>query len=37
MAAPHRIDTHHHILPPSYVSREREKVLGVAHALRAQL
>src|SRR5215469_15914861 len=37
MPAPHRIDTHHHILPPSYVSREREKVLGVAHALRAQL
>lgn len=37
MAAPHRIDTHHHILPPAYVAREREKVLGVAHALRAQL
>ena len=37
MAAPHRIDTHHHIIPPRYLARERDKVLGVAHALKDQL
>lgn len=28
---PHRIDTHHHIVPPKYLARAREQVLGVAH------
>ncbi|HXP31549.1 MAG TPA: amidohydrolase family protein [Stellaceae bacterium] len=30
MARPHRIDTHHHILPPAYVAEERERILAVA-------
>ncbi len=34
---PHRIDTHHHIIPPPYLAKERDKVLGVAHNLAAQL
>jgi predicted TIM-barrel fold metal-dependent hydrolase len=37
MATPHRVDTHHHIIPPSYLAKERDKVLGVAHALADQL
>jgi predicted TIM-barrel fold metal-dependent hydrolase len=37
MAAPHRVDTHHHIIPPKYLAKERDKVLGVAHALADQL
>lgn len=37
MAVPHRIDTHHHIIPPTYLARERDRVLGVAHALKDQL
>src|SRR5258708_5311924 len=37
MATPHRVDTHHHIIPPTYLAKEREKVLGVAHALADQL
>ncbi|OGA02772.1 MAG: hypothetical protein A3I00_01565 [Betaproteobacteria bacterium RIFCSPLOWO2_02_FULL_64_12] len=28
---PHRIDTHHHIIPPKYLARARDQVLGVAH------
>ena len=28
--APHRIDTHHHIVPPKYFAAEREKILGAA-------
>ena len=27
---PHRIDTHHHIVPPAYLAAEREKILGAA-------
>ena len=27
---PHRIDTHHHIVPPKYFAAEREKILGAA-------
>jgi 6-methylsalicylate decarboxylase len=30
MAAPHRIDTHHHILPPAYVAEERDRILATA-------
>jgi predicted TIM-barrel fold metal-dependent hydrolase len=30
---PHRIDTHHHILPPAYVAEERERILGAAAAV----
>ena len=37
MATPHRIDTHHHIIPPTYLAKERDAVLGVAHALADQL
>jgi 6-methylsalicylate decarboxylase len=37
MAAPHRIDTHHHIIPPPYLAKERDKVLGPAHGLAKQL
>jgi predicted TIM-barrel fold metal-dependent hydrolase len=29
---PHRIDTHHHILPPKYFAEERERVLAAAAA-----
>lgn len=28
---PHRIDTHHHIVPPRYLARERERIFSVAH------
>ena len=28
--SPHRIDTHHHIVPPKYFAAEREKILGAA-------
>jgi 6-methylsalicylate decarboxylase len=27
---PHRIDTHHHIFPPRYLAKERERIVGVA-------
>jgi predicted TIM-barrel fold metal-dependent hydrolase len=27
---PHRIDTHHHILPPAYVAEERQRILDAA-------
>lgn len=37
MSTPHRIDTHHHIIPPPYLAKERDKVLGVAHGLKQQL
>jgi predicted TIM-barrel fold metal-dependent hydrolase len=37
MAAPHRIDTHHHIIPPSYLAKERDRVLAPAHNLKDQL
>jgi predicted TIM-barrel fold metal-dependent hydrolase len=30
MHHPHRIDTHHHILPPFYVEKERQRILAVA-------
>src|SRR5687767_14434925 len=30
MAAPFRIDTHHHIVPPKYFAAERERILGAA-------
>lgn len=29
-AKPHRIDTHHHILPPEWLAEERERILGSA-------
>jgi predicted TIM-barrel fold metal-dependent hydrolase len=29
----HRIDTHHHILPPRYLEQERERLRGTSHAL----
>ncbi len=29
-AAPFRIDTHHHILPPRYLEKERDRIVGVA-------
>jgi len=29
----HRIDTHHHILPPAYIAEERERILGAAAAV----
>jgi predicted TIM-barrel fold metal-dependent hydrolase len=29
--APHRIDTHHHIIPPKYLARNRAQVLEMAH------
>jgi len=34
---PRRIDTHHHIFPPRYMAKERDRILGVAHRLAAQL
>jgi 6-methylsalicylate decarboxylase len=34
---PHRIDTHHHILPTGYMAEERERILGVSHRLAPQL
>ena len=36
-AIPHRIDTHHHILPTGYMAAERERILGVSHRLAPQL
>jgi predicted TIM-barrel fold metal-dependent hydrolase len=30
-SAPHRIDTHHHIIPPKYLARNRARVLEMAH------
>jgi 6-methylsalicylate decarboxylase len=30
LRAPHRIDIHHHILPPVYVAQARERILAVA-------
>jgi predicted TIM-barrel fold metal-dependent hydrolase len=33
MPAPHRIDTHHHILPPPWLAEERERILGDAQAI----
>ncbi len=33
----HRIDTHHHILPPHYLTKERERIRAVAHGLFPQL
>jgi 6-methylsalicylate decarboxylase len=36
-AAPHRIDTHHHIFPVGYMAAERERILAVSHRLAPQL
>jgi len=33
MPAPHRIDTHHHILPPPWLAEERERILADAQAI----
>ncbi len=33
MPLPHRIDTHHHILPPQWLAEERERILGDAQAI----
>jgi len=33
----HRIDTHHHILPPRYLAQERERIREVSHGLFPQL
>src|SRR5579885_1544020 len=29
---PGRIDVHHHVLPPEYVKRERERILAITDA-----
>ena len=34
---PHRIDTHHHIFPPSYLARERDRILAPAPGYTKQL
>ncbi len=36
MPAPHRIDTHHHILPPKWLAEERERILADAQAIPAE-
>ena len=33
MPTPHRIDTHHHILPPKWLAEERERILADAQAI----
>ncbi len=35
--APHRIDTHHHIFPPAYLQRERDRILAPAPGLSQQI
>ena len=30
MSAPHRIDTHHHIVPPKYYARQPERIMAAA-------
>lgn len=34
---PHRIDTHHHIFPPRYLERERDRILAPAPGYTTQL
>ncbi|MES2913255.1 MAG: amidohydrolase family protein [Pseudomonadota bacterium] len=34
---PHRIDTHHHIFPPSYLAKERDRILAPAPGYTKQL
>jgi 6-methylsalicylate decarboxylase len=33
IAAPHRIDVHHHFLPPAYVARKREQVIRISSGI----
>ena len=33
----HRIDTHHHIFPPSYMAKERDRILQPAPGFAKQL
>jgi 6-methylsalicylate decarboxylase len=37
MPAPHRIDTHHHILPTGYMAEEGERIVGVSPRLAQQV
>src|SRR5262245_49333960 len=34
---PHRVDTHHHILPPKYIERERDRIVAVAPSFAEQM